>query len=99
MLQKKIAAIQGAAEVYYVTGRYDLGVVIRVRENDQLAAVVAEQIRGIEAIERTETLIACRVYCRYDLEMAFSLRYGEKIGTLRVGSLVVIWGNCCTTVM
>jgi len=75
---EKITAIQGVTEVYSVAGRYDLAVIIRVRENDQLAAVVTDQIRHIEGIERSETLIAFRVYSRYDLEMAFSLGTEKK---------------------
>ena len=75
---EKITAIQGVTEVYSVAGRYDLAVIIRVRENDQLAAVVTDQIRRIEGIERSETLIAFRVYSRYDLELAFSLGTERK---------------------
>jgi DNA-binding Lrp family transcriptional regulator len=67
-----IAAIDGVTEVYSVAGRYDLAVIIRVKENEELAAVVTDRIRGIEGIERSETLIAFRAYSRYDLEMAFS---------------------------
>lgn len=70
---EKITAIPGVTEVYSVAGRYDLAVIIRVKENDQLASVVTDQIRKVEDIERSETLIAFRVYSRFDLESAFSL--------------------------
>jgi DNA-binding Lrp family transcriptional regulator len=70
---ERIIAIEGVTEVYSVAGRYDLTAVIRVKENDQLAKIVTEQIRMVNGIERSETLIAFRVYSRYDLEMAFSL--------------------------
>jgi DNA-binding Lrp family transcriptional regulator len=75
---EKITAIPGVTEVYSVAGRYDLAVIIRVKENDQLAAVVTDHIRRVEGIERSETLIAFRVYSRYDLEMAFSLGMERK---------------------
>jgi DNA-binding Lrp family transcriptional regulator len=71
-IAETIAAIDGVSEVYSVAGRYDLAVIIRVKENDQLAAVVTEQIRKIEGIERSETLIAFRAFSRFDLEAAFS---------------------------
>ncbi|HYV97684.1 MAG TPA: Lrp/AsnC ligand binding domain-containing protein [Gemmatimonadaceae bacterium] len=67
-----VAALKGVTEVYSVAGRYDLAAIIRVKENEQLAAVVTEQIRKIEGIERSETLIAFRAYSRYDLEAVFS---------------------------
>jgi DNA-binding Lrp family transcriptional regulator len=75
---EKITAIKGVTEVYSVAGKYDLAVIVRVKENEELATVVTEQIRGIEGIERSETLIAFRVYSRYDLEMAFSLGMEKK---------------------
>jgi len=75
---ERITAIKGVTEVYSVAGRYDLAVIIRVKENEDLVTVVTDQIRGIEGIERSETLIAFRVYSRYDLEMAFSLGAGGE---------------------
>lgn len=75
---ERITAISGVTEVYSVAGRYDLAVIIRVKENDQLAAIVTDQIRRVEGIERSETLIAFRVYSRYDLEQAFSLGMERK---------------------
>jgi DNA-binding Lrp family transcriptional regulator len=75
---EKITAIPGVTEVYSVAGRYDLAVIIRVKENDQLAAIVTDQIRRVDGIERSETLIAFRVYSRYDLEQAFSLGMERK---------------------
>jgi DNA-binding Lrp family transcriptional regulator len=69
---EQAAAIPGVTEVYSVAGRYDLAVIIRVRENDQLADVVTDHIRKIDGIQRSETLIAFRVYSKFDLEMAFS---------------------------
>lgn len=73
IVAEKITAIPGVTEVYSVAGRYDLAVIIRVKENDQLASVVTDQIRKVDGIERSETLIAFRVYSRFDLESVFSL--------------------------
>ena len=75
---EKITAIKGVTEVYSVAGKYDLAVIVRVKENEDLATVVTEQIRSVEGIEHSETLIAFRVYSRYDLEMAFSLGMEKK---------------------
>jgi len=70
---ERLTGIQGVTEVYSVAGRYDLAAVIRVKENDQLAEAVTDHIRKVAGIEKSETLIAFRVYSRYDLEMAFLL--------------------------
>jgi DNA-binding Lrp family transcriptional regulator len=75
---EEIAAVPGVTEVYSVAGQHDLAAIIRVQENDQLAAVVTDHIRKIGGILRSETLIAFRVYSRYDLEMAFASLPGEQ---------------------
>ena len=66
-----LAALDGVTEVYSVAGKFDLAAIIRVKENEQLASLVTDKIRGLKGIERSETLIAFRAYSRYDLEMAF----------------------------
>ncbi len=76
-IAEQLADLPGITEVYSVAGRYDLIVVIRVKENEQLASIVTDRIRKVDGIERSETLIAFRVYSRYDLEMAFSLGSDE----------------------
>jgi DNA-binding Lrp family transcriptional regulator len=75
---EKLAELEGITEVYSVAGRYDLVVIIRVKENETLAELVTNHIRKIEGIEKSETLIAFRVYSRYDLEMAFSIGMEKK---------------------
>jgi DNA-binding Lrp family transcriptional regulator len=73
-----IAAIPGVTEVYSVAGRYDLAVMIRTKENEQLAAVVTDRIRKVAGIQHSETLIAFRAYSKYDLEAAFAIGIDQK---------------------
>ena len=68
-----LADTDGVSEVYSVAGRYDLAVVVRVKDNDTLAQVVTEHIRNVPGIVSSETLIAFRVYSRHDLERMFSI--------------------------
>jgi DNA-binding Lrp family transcriptional regulator len=68
-----LADLDGIAEVYSVSGRFDLVAIIRVRANEQLAALVTDSIRRHEDIVSTETLIAFRAYSRHDLEQMFSI--------------------------
>ncbi len=70
---ERLAEMDGISEVYSVAGRYDLVALIRVPTNEALADLVTEQIRAVEPIERTETLIAFRAYSRHDLERLFSI--------------------------
>jgi DNA-binding Lrp family transcriptional regulator len=70
---EKLSEMPGVSEVYSVAGRYDLSVVIRAKDNDQLADLVTSRMLRIEGILKSETLIAFRVYSKHDLEAMFSL--------------------------
>ena len=68
-----LAGMDGVSEVFSVAGQYDLVAIIRVRNNDALAALVTEQMLAVKGITRSETLIAFRVFSRHDLESMFSI--------------------------
>ncbi len=70
---EQIAALEGVSEVYSVTGQIDLIALVRVREVDDVAAVVADRLNKVPGVTSTETHIAFRAYSRHDLEAAFSL--------------------------
>jgi DNA-binding Lrp family transcriptional regulator len=70
-----IAEIDGVSEVYSVTGDVDLIAVVRVREFDQIADVVAGRINKVPGVLETDTHIAFRAYSRHDLDAAFSIGF------------------------
>lgn len=70
---QEILNIEGIAEVYSVAGDWDLVAVARVKENEQLAKLVTEDMIAIKGLTQTTTLIAFRQYSRYDLERMFSI--------------------------
>lgn len=67
------AEIEGVSEVYSVTGEVDLIALVRVREHDRLADVIADKVSKVEGVLRTQTYIAFRAYSKHDLEEAFAL--------------------------
>ncbi len=73
-----IADLDGVSEVYSVTGDVDLIVMVRVREHDDLAVVIADRLGKVEGIVGTQTHIAFRAYSRHDLEAAFSLGFEDS---------------------
>ena len=73
-----IAALDGVSEVYSVTGQIDLIALVRVRQHDEIASVIADQINKVPGVTETETHIAFRTYSTHDLEAAFSL--GQEDG-------------------
>ena len=68
-----LAATEGVSEVYSVAGQHDLVAMVRARDNQALADLVTGRLLPVPGITRTETLIAFRVYSRYDLEHLFSV--------------------------
>ena len=69
----EIAALDGVSEVYSVTGQIDLIALVRVKQHDQIAEVVADRLNKVSGVLETETHIAYRSYSQHDLEAAFSL--------------------------
>jgi DNA-binding Lrp family transcriptional regulator len=65
--------IKGISEVYSVSGHYDLIAIVRVPAADDLADLVTNHIQAIDAIEKTETMLAFRTYSKHDLESMFAV--------------------------
>ncbi len=68
-----LADMEGITEVYSVAGRYDLAVIIRVKDSEQLAELVTNHMLKVDGIITSETLVAFRVHSRHDLESMFSI--------------------------
>ena len=69
----QIADVDGVSEVYSVAGDVDLIAVVRVREFDQIAEVIAGRLSKVPGVVHTDTHIAFRAYSRHDLEATFSI--------------------------
>ena len=72
-----IANLKGVSEVYSVAGNVDLIAVVRVREFDDIADVIAGHISKVPGVVDTDTHIAFRAYSQHDLEEAFSIGLPE----------------------
>lgn len=70
---EKLVEMDGVSEVHSIAGRFDLVAVLRVPNNERLADLVTDEIRQLDGIENSETLIGFRVYSRHDLEHLFSV--------------------------
>lgn len=69
----EVAEVPGVTEVYSVTGEVDLIAMVRVREHEQLADVIADRLSKVPGVVRTQTYIAFRAYSSHDLDEAFDL--------------------------
>jgi DNA-binding Lrp family transcriptional regulator len=68
-----LADMEGISEVYSVAGRFDLAVIIRTKDNEQMAKLVTNHMLKVNGILKSETLISFRVYSRHDLDSMFSI--------------------------
>ncbi|WP_375485440.1 Lrp/AsnC family transcriptional regulator [uncultured Jatrophihabitans sp.] len=68
-----IADLDGVSEVYSVAGDVDLIAVVRVREFDAIADVIAGRLSKVDGVLHTDTHIAFRAYSKHDLDATFSL--------------------------
>ena len=70
---EQLAGMDGITEVYSVAGQFDLVAMARARDNEALADLITARLLKVPGIVRSETLIAFRVYSKYDLEHMFSI--------------------------
>jgi DNA-binding Lrp family transcriptional regulator len=68
-----IANLPNVAEVYSVTGEYDIIAVLRLPEYDQLAEAVPEGLAKIDGVTGTNTVLAFRRYSSRDLQAAWDI--------------------------
>ncbi|MBW2658666.1 MAG: Lrp/AsnC ligand binding domain-containing protein [Deltaproteobacteria bacterium] len=70
---QQLAAMGDVSEVFSVSGNYDLIAIVRVKTNDDLSEFVTNHLATIEAVEKTNTMLAFKAYSKYDLESMFSI--------------------------
>jgi len=73
-----ILDIPGVTEVYSVTGEWDLVAILRTAQYDEIADVVTGHFTRVDAITRTQTMMAFQCYSNRDMERLWSL--GEEEG-------------------
>lgn len=69
----QLTAVEGVAEVYSVTGEWDIIAVVRLGDYDQLAQTVPDQIGALQGITRTSTVLAFRSFTREDVAATWDI--------------------------
>ena len=70
---QKLLEVEGVAEVYSVTGEYDLVALLRLQHYEDLADVVTAHMVQIPSIVKTNTLMAFQCYSKADLQQAWDI--------------------------
>lgn len=71
-IAEALVDLDGVAEVYSISGKYDILTIIRVKEYETLAKIVSEDIASIQGITKTNTHMAFRCYSKHDMEKMWS---------------------------
>lgn len=69
----KLAGIAGVTEVYSVSGEWDLVVIVKVPQYEDIAKIITQDFPQVPGMQRTTTLTAFRAYSKADLEQAFDI--------------------------
>ena len=72
-----LADVPGVAEVYSVTGDFDLVAILRVKDHEEIADIVTSKLSQVPGIVKTHTHVAFKVYSKHDLEAMFSVGLQE----------------------
>ena len=72
-VSQSLLGFKGVTEVFSVAGQYDLVAILRVQNNEQIADLVTEKVRSVPGIQRTETLMAFKVFSNFDLQNIFAI--------------------------
>lgn len=70
---QQLVDVDGVAEVWSVTGEHDLVALLKLRDYEHLAEIVTGYIDSIEAVLRTNTMLAFKVYSKQELEEAWNI--------------------------
>ena len=70
---EQLVNLEGITEVYSVSGRFDLVVVIRLPHADDLAELMTEKVIKVDGIVKTESMVAFKTFSKKDLANMFEL--------------------------
>jgi DNA-binding Lrp family transcriptional regulator len=70
---RKLAGIDGVTDVYSVSGEWDLVVLVKVPQYEDIAKIVTEAFPQVPGLQRTTTLTAFKAYSKADLEQAWDI--------------------------
>jgi DNA-binding Lrp family transcriptional regulator len=70
---EQLAMIKGVSEVYSVSGRFDLVVIARLPNSDDLAELITNKMILVDGITKTESMVAFKTISKHDIESMFGI--------------------------
>jgi DNA-binding Lrp family transcriptional regulator len=71
-----LTLLDGVAEVYSVSGEFDILVICKVAQYESLATLVTQQIGGLEGVTKTNTHMAFQAYSKHNMEKVWAETMG-----------------------
>jgi len=73
---ENLTQLDGVAEVYSVSGEFDILAICKVAQYDSLAALVTREMAAIEGVTKTNTHMAFQAYSKHDMEKVWAETMG-----------------------
>lgn len=72
-----LTQLDGVAEVYSVSGDFDILAICKVGEFQNLANLVTEEMASIEGVTKTNTHMAFQAYSKHNMEKVWAETMGQ----------------------
>lgn len=73
IVAQKVADLDHVSEVYTVSGRYDIAVIMHAKSNKEIADIITKHMLRIDGIVDTETMLAFQDFTRHKVKSVFSI--------------------------
>ena len=71
-----LTLLDGVAEVYSVSGEFDILVICKVAQYESLANLVTQEMGGLEGVTKTNTHMAFQAYSKHNMEKVWAETMG-----------------------
>jgi DNA-binding Lrp family transcriptional regulator len=72
-----LTQLDGVAEVYSISGEFDILAICKVSEFQNLATLVTEEMASIDGVTKTTTHMAFQAYSKHDMERVWAETMGQ----------------------
>ncbi len=72
-----LTQLDGVAEVYSISGEFDILAICKVSEFQNLATLVTEEMASIDGVTKTNTHMAFQAYSKHDMERVWAETMGQ----------------------
>jgi DNA-binding Lrp family transcriptional regulator len=72
-----LTQLDGVAEVYSISGEFDILAICKLGEFQNLSTLVTDEIASIDGVTKTSTQMAFQAYSKHDMERVWAETMGQ----------------------